>query len=195
MGAGGPEDLTAAVEGGLASLGIERAHLVGHSMGGAIAALTAMRHPEKAASLTLIASSGLGPEINSTFIDAFIHAGRRRDAIEALAMLVHDPALVSRAMIEEFLRYKRLDGVQDALTAIAAAWFVDGHQLLELREQVAALPMPVQLISGHDDRIIPVAHTEAMAGRFPVHIFDRTGHLPHLERAAEIGRLIKAFIA
>jgi pyruvate dehydrogenase E2 component (dihydrolipoamide acetyltransferase) len=194
VGDGGPETMADAVDAARAVLGIERAHLVGHSLGGAVAALIALRHPEQTASLSLIAGAGLGPEINADFIDGFIRAGRRREAIEALGLLVRDPALVSRAMVEEVLRYKRLDGVIDALTTIAGAWFGGGRQTLDLRPRLAGLTMPVQFVWGRNDRIIPVAHAEALAGRFPTQILDETGHLPHLERAGEVGRLVGGLI-
>ena len=83
----------------------------------------ASRRPERVASLTLIASAGLGPEINVSFIDGFVRVSRRREAAEVIGLLVHDPALVSRSMVEDVLRYKRLDGVPSALTKIAEAWF------------------------------------------------------------------------
>jgi pyruvate dehydrogenase E2 component (dihydrolipoamide acetyltransferase) len=51
------------------------------------------------------------------------------------------------------------------------------------------------LIWGRDDRIIPVAHAEALAARLPVHILDAAGHLPHMEKAGEVNRLIEQFIA
>jgi pyruvate dehydrogenase E2 component (dihydrolipoamide acetyltransferase) len=178
----------------LAVLGLDRVHLVGHSMGGAIALALAGHLPDRVASLTLIAAAGLGPEINGAFIDAFVRAGRRREAQEALAMLVHDPALVSRAMIEETLRYKRLDGVAAALETIARAWFPDGRQALDLRPVLGALAAPVQLIWGSDDRIIPRAHAEAFAAALPVHIVEGAGHLPHMEKSGEINRLIGRFI-
>ena len=109
------ESLAAIVGHTLNALGIERLHLVGHSMGGGIAISFALREPERVATLTLISSASLGPEINAAFIDGFVRAARRREAIEALNLLVHDPALVSRTMIEDVLRYKRLDGVPEAL--------------------------------------------------------------------------------
>jgi pyruvate dehydrogenase E2 component (dihydrolipoamide acetyltransferase) len=195
VGAGDVENLTDAVEGALGALDIEQAHLVGHSMGGAIAASLALRRTERVASLTLIASAGLGPEINASFIDGFVRMARRREAAEVIGLLVHDPALVSRAMVEDVLRYKRLDGVSAALAKIAEVWFPGGRQSLDLTDRIADLAMPVQVIWGRDDRIIPVAHAEALANRPPVHILDAAGHLPHMEKAGEVNRLIEQFIA
>ena len=194
VGAGDAESLTDAVEGAVEALCIERIHLVGHSMGGAIAALAAVRRPDRVASLTMIASTGLGPEINTSFIDGFVRASRRREAAEVLGLLVDDPALVSRAMVEDLLRYKRLDGVTAALAKIAEAWFGGGRQSLDLTGRISALAMPVQLIWGRNDRIIPAAHAEALAARLPVHVVDAAGHLPHMEKAAEVNRMIGAFI-
>jgi pyruvate dehydrogenase E2 component (dihydrolipoamide acetyltransferase) len=188
------ESLAAIVDHALNALGIERLHLVGHSMGGGIAISLALREPERVATLTLISSASLGPEINAAFIDGFVRAARRREAIEALKLLVHDPALVSRTMIEDVLRYKRLDGVPEALAAFAKEWFPDGRQRVALSDAVAALKLPVQIIWGRDDRIIPVAHAEGLASHLPVHILEQTGHLPHMEKAGEVNRLIKRLI-
>jgi pyruvate dehydrogenase E2 component (dihydrolipoamide acetyltransferase) len=194
VGAGDAESFTDAVEGAITGLGIERVHLVGHSMGGAIAVLAALRRPERVATLTLIAPAGLGAEINASFIDGFVRASRRRDATEVLGLLVDDPALVSRSMVEDVLRYKRLDGVTAALTKIAEAWFGGGRQSLDLTTRIAELTMPVQLVWGRNDRIIPVAHAEALAARLPVHILAAAGHLPHMEKSGEANRLIGQFI-
>jgi pyruvate dehydrogenase E2 component (dihydrolipoamide acetyltransferase) len=194
VGAGDADTLVDAVGGALAGLGLQRVHLVGHSMGGAIAALVAARWPERVATLTLIAPAGLGPEINAAFIDGFVRMARRRDAIEVLNLLVHDPALVSKAMVEDVLRYKRIDGVTAALEAIARAWFAGGRQTHDILAEVSALSVPVQIIWGRDDRIIPVAHAEALASRLPVHILEAAGHLPHMEKSGDVNRLIRPFI-
>jgi len=176
------------------ALGIARMHLVGHSMGGGIAIAFALRQPERVATLSLIASASLGPEINAAFIDGFVRAARRREAVEVLGLLVHDPALVSRTMVEDVLRYKRLDGVAAALARIAEEWFPQGRQKAELGSALASLNLPVQIIWGREDRIIPVAHTEALTARLPVHIIEESGHLPHMERAGEVNRLLKRLI-
>src|SRR5580704_1971896 len=131
------ENLAAIVDATLNALGIERIHLVGHSMGGCIASSFALRQPERVATLTLISSASLGPEINAAFIDGFLRAARRREAVEVLKLLVHDPALVSRTMIEDVLRYKRLDGVPEALAAFAEEWFPGGRQRVVLGDAVA----------------------------------------------------------
>jgi pyruvate dehydrogenase E2 component (dihydrolipoamide acetyltransferase) len=194
VGSGDAADFAAVIGDALASLAIERAHLVGHSLGAAIAIAYAARRPDRVASLTLIAPAGMGPDISGTFIDGFIRAQRRREAQEVLALLVHNPALVSRTMVEEILRYKRLDGVQAALETIARMWFPGGRQVVDLGTDLATLSLPVQVIWGRDDRIVPVSHGEALAGRVPVHILDEAGHLPHMEKAGEVNRLIRDFV-
>jgi len=191
VGAGDLASLTGIIESALTTLGAERMHLIGHSMGGALAATLAARRPERVATLTLIAPAGLGPEINADFIEGFVRATRRKDTGEVLHILVHDPSLVSRTMIEDVLRYKRLDGVTAALETIARAWFPGGRQAVDIVPDVMALDVPVQVIWGRDDRIIPAQHVDAVVARMSVHVLDHAGHLPHMEKTSEVNRLIR----
>jgi pyruvate dehydrogenase E2 component (dihydrolipoamide acetyltransferase) len=194
VGPGDAAALADAVAAALAALNISRAHFLGHSMGGAVALALAARDPARVAGLTLIASAGLGPDINAAFIEGFVRASRRRDVIEVLQMLVHNPSLVSRTMVEDVLRYKRLDGVATALETIAQAWFGGGRQTANLLEAFGAIEAPVQLIWGRHDGIIPIAHAEALASRLGVHVVEDTGHLPHMEKAGEVNRLLRRFV-
>lgn len=194
VGAGDAMLFSDVIEAALAALDVERVHVVGHSMGGALAVSLASRRPERVTTLTLVAPAGLGREINGSFIEALVRASRRKDAVEALQVLVHDPSLISRAMVEEFLRYKRLDGVVQALETIAHAWFPQGQQAVDLTAALHALTMPVQVIWGRDDRIIPVAHAEAASPLAEVHVLQGAGHLPHMEKAGEVNRLIRKMI-
>lgn len=194
VGAGDVAALRAALADFLAALGIAEAHLVGHSLGAAAALDLALAEPGRVRTLTLIAAAALGPEINMDFIEGFVRAGRRKELKPILALLVHDPAAIGREMVEEVLRYKRLDGATAALGAIAGAAFAGGVQALRLEHRVAGLKLPLQVIWGRDDRIVPAAHAEALAGTVPVHLLSGAGHMVHMEKAAEVNALIAALV-
>ena len=105
-------------------------------------------------------------------------------------MLVADPALVTRDMVEDVLKYKRLDGVDAALNKIADALFPGGRQADTLRDSLGKVKVPVQVIVGAKDRVIPAAHAEGLPGNVKVHVIDNAGHMPHMEASSEVNRLI-----
>ena len=191
VGAGDLGALSGALGAFLDALGIGRAHLVGHSLGGAVVLDLALRRPETAASLTLIASAGLGPEINGNYIEGFIAAGRRKEMKAVLAPLFAAPGMVGRDMVEELLRYKRLDGVEAALRGIAEAVFPGGRQRTVLAGRLAELTQPVQVIQGREDRIVPPAQAEGLPANVAVTLIENAGHMPQMEAAAEVNRLIR----
>jgi pyruvate dehydrogenase E2 component (dihydrolipoamide acetyltransferase) len=195
VGAGDLGALSDALGAFLDALGIGRAHLCGHSLGGAVVLDLALRRPETAASLTLISSAGLGPEINGSYIDGFIAASRRKEMKAMLALLFAAPDAVSRSMVEELLRYKRLDGVEAALRGIAEAVFPGGRQAVVLAERLSELVQPVQAIQGSEDRILPPAQVEGLPANVAVTMIENAGHMPQMEAAAEVNRLIRAIAA
>jgi pyruvate dehydrogenase E2 component (dihydrolipoamide acetyltransferase) len=173
--------------------GIARAHLVGHSLGGAIALDLSLNHPDRVASVTAICSAGLGPEINMAYIDGFMQAKRRKQLQPVLEMLVADPETVSREMIEDVLKFKRLDGVEAALNRIVDDTFAGGEQALQLTSRLGEIAAPVQVIWGREDRIIPVSHSEGLPPSVRVHVLAAAGHMVHMEKAAEVNDLIERF--
>jgi len=175
-------------------LGLEQVHLVGHSLGGAIALDLAVRQPERVASLTLISPAALGGEINTDYIEGFIAAGRRKEMRAVLGLLFADPALVSRDMVEEVLKYKRLDGVAAALAAIAGAAFPGGRQSRDLKSCLGDLRMPAQVIWGRQDRILPVAQGDGLPANVPLHVLDDAGHMAHMEAATQVNALIEGLL-
>lgn len=192
VGDGGLGALADAVLAFMAAMRIERAHLVGHSMGGGVALLLALDHPERVASATLVCPVGLGPDIAMPYIDGFIEAGRRRKMEPVLQMLVADPAIVTGEMIEDVLKYKRLDGVDAALRTLRDGLFRDGRQVASLRERVGEASPPLQVVWGREDRIVPPAHAEGLPAQVKVTLLADAGHLAHMEQAAAVNDLILA---
>ena len=173
-------------------MGEEKAHLVGHSMGGAVAGSFALAHRERVASLVLIDSAGLGAEINEDYIEGFIAANRRREMKRVLGLLFADPDLVTRRLVNDELRFKRMDGVDEALRAVADKMFPDGSQAEG--PDLSGLETPVLVIWGQDDQIIPVSHTENLSDGARIEILENTGHMPQMESAGRTNRLIGGFL-
>jgi pyruvate dehydrogenase E2 component (dihydrolipoamide acetyltransferase) len=175
--------------------GLDRVHLVGHSLGGLIAARLALETPEDAASLTLVASAGLGEEINREYIDGFIAAESRRELKPVLELLFADRGVVTRQLVDDVLKYKRLDGVDDALRAISGSLFADGRQRVVLADRLGGLMAPLLVVWGAEDRIIPAAHAERVGEGAEVHVLDGAGHSPHMEAAGDFNRIVEGFLA
>jgi pyruvate dehydrogenase E2 component (dihydrolipoamide acetyltransferase) len=171
---------------------IEKAHLAGHSMGGAIAGAFAKAHPDRVASLILIASAGLGEEINEEYIEGFIAANRRREMKKALQMLFANPDLVTRQLVNDVMKFKRLDGVDEALQTVADKVFPDGKQadVPDLSE----LSVPILAIWGSEDQIIPGSHSENLPDNARVEVLEETGHMPQMEAAGKVNRLVREFL-
>ncbi|MCE8536581.1 acetoin dehydrogenase dihydrolipoyllysine-residue acetyltransferase subunit [Ruegeria pomeroyi] len=170
-------------------LNIETAHLVGHSMGGLVSGQVAIDHPGRVASLSLICSAGLGDEINRGYIDGFVGAASRRDLKPVLKDLFADQSLVSRAMVDDLLKYKRLDGVQSFLEALRGNLFADGRQAAGIAAGLSGFSGPVQVIWGAEDAVIPQTHANSIPGA-RVTVVEGTGHMVQMENASRVNELI-----
>ncbi len=193
IGSGDFKEFRGVLAGFLDAVGVEKAHLVGHSMGGVIALDFALSFPGRVASLVLVASAGLGPEIAGDYIEGFISEGRRRGIKPHLEKLFSNPSLVSRQLIDDILKYKRLDGVEAALRTVAGAFFPEGRQSQVLREQICDLSVPVLVLWGESDRILPVVHAEGLPDNVQTRIFEGRGHMVQMEAPAEVNRAITKF--
>jgi pyruvate dehydrogenase E2 component (dihydrolipoamide acetyltransferase) len=187
------DDLTDAVAAFMDALEIDRAHLVGHSLGGAIAVGLAQKHPARVRTLTLIGSAGLGPEIDAAYITGFAAANSRAALKPQLTKLFGNADLVTRRLVDDVLKYKRLEGVEAALTLLAQAAFPDGRQRRIFRDELGFLPQRVQVIWGESDAIIPVAHSHGLPVN--VHVLPGHGHMVQLEAAGEVNAIIEQFLS
>ncbi len=184
--------LAAMVVTAMDALGLTRAHLAGHSLGGAIALQVAATHRDRVASVTLVCSAGLGADINGAYLDGFMTADRRKDMKPVLETLFASPEIVSRDMIDDILKYRRLDGVDAALRKIASGAFPGGRQAGLFVDRLASLGVPVRAIWGEADRIIPAVHAEMVDDR---HVIAGAGHMVHIEKPADVNGLLESFLA
>ena len=194
VGKGSTDDFAEVLKGFMEVLEIGRAHLVGHSLGGAVALTFALAEPGRTASLTLIASVGLGAEINASYIDGFVKARRRKEMKPQVAKLFGDPALVTRQMLEDILRFKRLDGVQDGLQTIADQLLAGGIQRVALADRLEELAIPLLVMWGENDEIIPCSHARAVTDTARTAVIPGAGHMVQMEAAGEVNRLILELI-
>lgn len=172
------------------ALDLNRVHLVGHSMGGAVAALVALRAPEKIASLTLLAPGGFGREINHKLLKRYAAASDPGE----LEMLLEQffgwefelPINLARITAES----RTVPGAIATLEAIADE-IIDGNGQRTLPvTELATLPMPIKVIWGTQDRVLPTRQAHKLPGLIATHVFDKVGHMPHLEIPREVVHLI-----
>jgi len=179
----------------LESLGVEKVHLVGHSIGGAIASRLALTHPERVATLTLIDSAGFGEEVNAGYLAGFVGASSRRELKAVLEKLFADPAAVTRQLVDDVLKYKRLDGVSELLARLGEGLFGGGRQQETPGLQLAGTDKPVLVIWGREDQVIPASHAAYAPPKATVEILDNAGHMAQMERASDVNRLIQRHVA
>lgn len=196
VGDGSVDILADAVLGVLDAIGADHAHLVGHSLGGAAVVAATARDPRRICSLTLIAPTGFGSAINADYLRGFADAQTRRELKPLIGQLFADEGLVTRQVIDDLLAYKRLDGVDAALHTLLGALLDGDKQRTDSTAGLAAIggAVPVTVVWGSADRIIPAAQAKSVAGAV-CHLLDGTGHMPHMERPAEVQAAVEETIA
>ena len=186
-------DLVKRVRRAFDGLGVERAHLVGHSLGGAAGLALADTRPERLASLTLIAPAGLGPDINSAALSGICHASRPESLRPWLRSLVADEAIITDAYVRLAMSSRSAPALRAAQIALADMLFPDRAQAFDLRAALDRIKTPTRIIWGKQDAIIPWRHALRAPGKMGLHLFEGIGHMPHIECAAAVGAIMQSY--
>jgi pimeloyl-ACP methyl ester carboxylesterase len=195
----------------LMALGHERATLVGHSLGGGVAMQFAYQFPEIIERLVLVSSGGLGPEVSPVLraaalpgADLFIAAtaGPGRTVGSAVARGLAAVGMRPRADIAEVARgYASLadpDRRAAFLSTLRGVVGTDGQRVHAGDRLYLAEGVPVLIIWGQNDPMIPVHHAEEAHRAIPgsrLEIFDGIGHLPQLEAPGRFVAVLERFLA
>ena len=186
-------DLVQRVRRAFDGLGVERAHLIGHSLGGAAGLALADTRPERLASLTLIAPAGLGPDINSAALSGICHASRPESLKPWLRSLVADEAIITDAYVRLAMSGRSAPALRAAQIALADMLFPDRAQAFDLRATLDRIKTPTRIIWGKQDAIIPWRHALRAPGRMGLHLFEGIGHMPYIECAAAVGAIVQSY--
>ncbi|NHO56669.1 alpha/beta fold hydrolase [Acetobacter lambici] len=178
----------------LEGLGVSKAHVLGHSLGGGIALSLLQSAPAQVASLSLLAPAGLGRAVSMAFITGFVEANTVADMAAAMAMAVYDPKLIGRKVAEFLVEARAAPGARAALRAIAQNCFPNGEQANDLRPALQNPPSPVQIIWGELDRVLPAAQAQGLPTHVTRHFLPQTGHLPHIEQANMVNMMVRDFL-
>lgn len=178
----------------LAQRDIAAAHVAGHSMGGAVATLMAMAEPSRVASLTLLAPGGFGPLINGPLLRRYAAATDAPALRSALADMSGKGAVVADERLQAELAMRARPGQVDRLVAIAAAITRDDRQGVIPYEALDGLAMPVTVLWGTKDPVLPFTQSDALPGHFTRQALPEAGHMlvgeaPGTVRAALLAAL------
>ncbi|MBE2276456.1 MAG: acetoin dehydrogenase dihydrolipoyllysine-residue acetyltransferase subunit [Rhodobacteraceae bacterium] len=192
---GGFADLARALVQAFDRLGDGPVHLLGHSLGGALALALADIRPRRIRSLSLIAPAGLGPEIDGAALNGIARASCTESLTPWLKRLTARPAGIS----DDFARAAMLGRIDPGLRAaqqdMARALFPDGVQAFDLTAAVERVAMPALMVWGRDDHILPWRQALAAPGEVALHLLKGVGHVPHLEDPETVAGLIARHLA
>ncbi len=183
----------------LDALGIEKAHVVGNSFGGAIALALAIRHPERVGRLVLMGAVGV-PFPVTPGLDAVWGYEPSLGAMKKLLdIFAYDRGLVNDELAELRYRASVRPGFQESFSAMFPAprqrW-VDA--LASPESDIRRIPHETLIIHGRDDKVIPLANSLTLLDwieRSQLHVFGRSGHWVQIEHAARFARLLDGFFS
>ena len=173
---------------------INQAHLVGHSLGGAISLLMAYRMPEIFKTLTLICPVLPGCETNTEFLEGFIYADSRKQMRNVVSELYANPKVVNRNFIDETLKSRRFDGAKQALSKIKEANFLPSGEVSFQLPSLEAIKAPIQIIQGSEDKIIKFSGNDLLSSNIKIHELNASGHMPQMEEHNQVNKIIEALI-
>lgn len=186
-------------------LGVEKSILVGNSAGGTVAMQTTLAHPERVSALILVdpaVYSGGGapawvrpllatPQMRH--LGPLIARTIQARGPELIQLAWHDPSALRPETIELYKKPLKVENWDKALWEFTLA-----NRATGLAERLDGFTLPVLVITGDDDRIVPTKDTIRLAGELPnaeLVVIANAGHVPHEERPGAFMDAVNRFLS
>jgi pimeloyl-ACP methyl ester carboxylesterase len=195
----------------LLALGHERATLVGHSLGGGVAMQFIYQFPEMVERLVLVSSGGLGPDVSPVLraaalpgADLFIAAtagvgGRIGSAIgRGFGAIGFRPNADLAEVARGYATLSDPERRKSFLATLRAVVGTEGQRVAALDKLYLAEALPLLIVWGENDPIIPVEHGRDAHAQLPaarLEIFEGVGHVPQVEQPGRFITVLQRFIA
>jgi len=169
--------------------GLDKFSLLGNSLGGHIALIYTLKHPEKVTSLTLTASSGL---YESGMGSTFPKRGSYEFIKERVAYTFYSPKTATKELVDEVFKI-----VNDNFAALRILRFARSAQHHNMRDELGDIQPPTCLIWGLNDNITPprVAHEfDRLISNTELHFLDECGHAPMMEQNDAFNKIFEQFL-
>jgi len=183
----------------LDALGIERAHLVGNSFGGALALALAILHPERVGRLVLMGSVGVPFELTPGLDAAWGYTPSMENMRSLVELFAYDRSRLTDDLVRMRYEASIRPGYQESFASMFPAPRQDGVNAMASREQdIRALPHETLVIHGREDKIIPLDTSLTLSSWIPraqLHVFGQCGHWTQIEHAGRFTQLVTNFFS
>ena len=177
-------------------LKIERATLVGNSMGGWIAAIYAATYPDRVDKLVLADAGGYAPPKDFDTRTFFALNPTTREGMKVLsAKVFYNKAFLSDAAIDQAMAARFAAGDGFTIKSITES-IIRGEDFLD--DVVKTIKRPTLIVWGREDGLVPLSEGERfhkdIAGSTLL-VFDQCGHVPNIEKAGEFNAAVIKFLS
>jgi pimeloyl-ACP methyl ester carboxylesterase len=203
-----PFYFTQFIEDFMVSLEIERASLVGHSLGGGIALQYTIGHPDKVDKLVVADGAGLGREVIYTLklmslplIGELMSYPTRFGVSMFFRLAVRNPGIITDDIIDTYYELFRLPGARRFLLQVVRSIVTlrGGREglLNPVLKNLHTISVPTLIIWGRQDRVLPLKHAYVAREHIPnasLHIIENCGHITNLECPDEFNDVVARFL-
>ncbi|HMX79006.1 MAG: alpha/beta hydrolase [Cyclobacteriaceae bacterium] len=169
---------------------LENIHLLGNSLGGHVALVHILKHPERIKSLILTGSSGL---FENGMGDTYPKRGDKEYIRKKTELTFYDPAMATEELVNEVFEI-----TNNRIKAIKIIALAKSAIRNNLGEELSQIKQPTCLIWGNNDTITPPFVAKEFQRLIPnseLHFIDKCGHAPMMEVPTEFNRLLDEFLA